>query len=59
MADRYESKVIDHLGLVAGMYDELGIGIEIDQHILQVFDKRIISVGDAVKVIPHSGHRWS
>lgn len=51
----YESKVMDHLGLVAGMYDELGIGVEIDQHIIQDFDKRIISVGDAVKALVLNG----
>jgi hypothetical protein len=27
----YHSQVIDHLGLVAGMFDELGIGDLIDQ----------------------------
>jgi transposase len=51
----YESKVIDHLGLVAGMYDELGIGVEIDQHIPQDCDKRIISIGDAVKAMVLNG----
>ena len=27
----YRSQVLDHLGLVAGMFDELGIGDVIDQ----------------------------
>jgi hypothetical protein len=27
----YQSQVIDHLGLVAGMFDELGMGEIIDQ----------------------------
>ncbi|MCK5720800.1 MAG: DUF4277 domain-containing protein, partial [Thiomargarita sp.] len=27
----YQSKQLEHLGLVAGMYDELGIGTLIDQ----------------------------
>ena len=33
MIDRphYESQVLDHLGLVAGMFDELGIGDILDQ----------------------------
>jgi hypothetical protein len=33
MIDRpqYESQVLDHLGLVAGMFDELGIGESLDQ----------------------------
>ena len=51
----YKSKNMDHLGLVAVMYDELGIGVEIDQQIVQDFDKRIISVGDAVKVLVLNG----
>jgi hypothetical protein len=50
----YESKIIDHLGLVASMYDELGIGMDIDDHIPQDCDRRIISVGDAVKAIQSS-----
>jgi transposase len=51
----YESKIMDHLGLVAGMYDELGIGMEIDDHIPQDGYKRIISVGDAVKAMVLNG----
>ena len=27
----YRSQVLDHLGLVAGMFDELGLGDVIDQ----------------------------
>ena len=46
---------MDHLGLVAGMYDELGLGVMIDQHIPQVCGKRIISVGDAVKAMVLNG----
>jgi hypothetical protein len=49
MAHDYEIKVIDHLGLVAGMFDELDIGAEIDQHISQDSDERIISVSDVAK----------
>ncbi len=57
MTQTYESKVIDHLGLVATMFDELGLGVMIDQQIPQDCDKRIISIGDAVKVIPaYAGH---
>ena len=52
---QYESKIMDHLGLVAGMYDELGLGVMIDQHIPQVCGKRIISVGDAVKAMVLNG----
>jgi hypothetical protein len=34
MSQPYESKILDHLGLVAGMYDELeiGRGISDSQH---------------------------
>jgi hypothetical protein len=31
----YQSQVLDHLGLVAGMFDELGIGAVLDQAIPQ------------------------
>jgi hypothetical protein len=33
-----ESMVLDHLGLVAGMFEELEIGDRIDEHIAQDFD---------------------
>ncbi len=31
MGESYRSQVIDHLGLVAGMFEELGIGEVIDK----------------------------
>lgn len=31
----YSSKLLDHLGLVAGMYDDLGIGDQIDRLVPQ------------------------
>ncbi|PSQ96098.1 MAG: hypothetical protein BRD51_05110 [Bacteroidetes bacterium SW_11_64_17] len=40
-----ESKVLDHLGLVAGMFEELEIGDRIDEHIAQDFEEREVSVG--------------
>ena len=40
-----ESKELDHLGLVAEMYDELEIGDRIDEHIAQDFEQRTVSVG--------------
>lgn len=55
MAQAYESKIIDHLGLVAGMYDELGIGMEIDDRIAQVYEKHNVSVGEAVKAMVLNG----
>ena len=44
-----ESKKLDHLGLGAGMYDELEIGNWIDEHIAQDFEQRTVFVGQAVK----------
>lgn len=55
MTQTYESKAIDHLGLIATMFNELGLGIMIDQQIPQDCDKRIISIGDAVKVMVLNG----
>ena len=51
MIDRpqYESQVLDHLGLVAGMFDELGIGEVLDQATQQDPQTRDLSVGEAVK----------
>lgn len=50
-----ESKELDHLGLVAGMYDELEIGERIDEHIAQDFEQRKVSVGQAVKAMVLNG----
>jgi transposase len=51
----YESKELDHLGLVAGMYDELEIGERIDEHIAQDFEQRKVSIGEAVKAMVLNG----
>ncbi len=51
----YSSKVLDHLGLVAGMYDELGIGRLIDRLLPQAQDKRTVSIGQAVKAMILNG----
>jgi transposase len=50
-----KSKVLDHLGLVAGVFEELEIGDRIDEHIAQDFDEREISVGQAVKALVLNG----
>jgi transposase len=50
-----ESKVLDHLGLVAGMFEELEIGDRIDEHIDQDLDEREVSVGQAVKAMVLNG----
>jgi len=52
---KIESKTLDHLGLVAGMYDELGIGDIIDKAIEQDEEKRSISIGQAVKAMVLNG----
>jgi len=51
----YSSKLLDHLGLVAGMYDELGIGALIDRLLTQDEDKRKVSLGQAVKAMVLNG----
>jgi transposase len=51
----YESRTLDHLGLVSGMYEELGIGEVIDRVVPQERGKRIVSVGQAVKAMVLNG----
>lgn len=45
MSTDYETKTIEHLGLVASMVDELGIGELIDEVIKQDFEQRQVTVG--------------
>ncbi|RKZ89649.1 MAG: IS1634 family transposase [Candidatus Parabeggiatoa sp. nov. 1] len=52
---KIESKTLNHLGLVAGMYDELGIGNIIDEAIEQDEEKRFVSIGKAVKAMVLNG----
>lgn len=49
------SKLLNHLGLVAGMHDELGLGELIDNLIPQDKEKRVVSVGQAVKAMVLNG----
>jgi len=51
----YESEILDHLGLVAGMYDELEIGSQIDARLSQDLVRREVSVGQAVKAMVLNG----
>jgi len=51
----YKSYNMNHLGLVAGMYDELGIGRERNKIIIQDLGQRNISVGQAVKAMIING----
>ena len=53
--DPPESKILDHLGLVAGMFEGLEIGDRIDEHIPQDFEEREVSVGQAVKAMVLNG----
>lgn len=55
MTAAYETKTIEHLGLVAGMFDELGIGELIDEVVVQDKDQRLVSVGRAVKAMVLNG----
>jgi hypothetical protein len=44
----YKSETLEHLGLVAGMFDELGIGELVDEMVPQDLFQRKISVGQAL-----------
>jgi hypothetical protein len=55
MAHPYRSQILDHLGLVAGMFDELGIGEVIDQATQQHPAMRIVTAGHAVKAMVLNG----
>jgi transposase len=55
MAPSYQSQSLDHLGLVAGMFEELGIGDVIDRAIAQDMTKRTVSLGHAVKAMVLNG----
>jgi transposase len=51
----YRSYNLDHLGLIAALYDELGIGTLIDSLIPQDLDQRYVSIGQAVKAMVING----
>ena len=55
MQQAYRSQVIDHLGLVAGMFDELGITDVIDRATQQNPEMRIVTAGHAVKAMVLNG----
>ena len=52
---QYNGKIVDHLGLVSGMIDELGIVKSIDEVIKQDMDKRHLSIGECVKAMILNG----
>ncbi len=47
----YRTQIVDHLGLVAGMFAELGIGDVIDQATHHNPEMRDLTVGEAVKAM--------
>jgi transposase len=51
----YWSEVLDHLGLVAGMFDALGIGDVLDRAMQHTPETRIVTVGSAVKAMVLNG----
>ena len=55
MEQTYRSQIFDHLGLVAGMFDELGIGDVIDKATQQNPEMRDLTVGEAVKAMVLNG----
>jgi transposase len=51
----YRTQVLDHLGLVAGMFEELGITEVIDRATKQEPEMRIVTAGHAVKAMVLNG----
>jgi transposase len=51
----YRTQVLDHLGLVAGMFEELGITEVIDRATQQDPERRIVTAGHAVKAMVLNG----
>jgi transposase len=51
----YHSQVLDHLGLIAGMFDELSIGDVLDHATHQNPEMRDLTVGEAVKAMVLNG----
>ena len=51
----YETKNLDHLGLVAAQFDDLGLVELIDQVVPQDEEKRNVSLGQAIKAMVVNG----
>ena len=47
----YRTEILDHRGLVAGMYDELGLGEVLDRTTPHTPETRFVTVGQAVKAM--------
>jgi len=55
MEQTSRSQIFDHLGLVAGMFEELGIGDIIDKATQQNPEMQIVTAGNAVKAMVLNG----
>ena len=55
MPHTYRSQIFDHLGLVAGMFEELGITEVIDKATKQDPEMRLVTAGHAVKAMVLNG----
>ena len=55
MPHPYRSQILDHLGLVAAMFDELGIGEVIDRATRHQPETRIVTTGEAVNAMVLNG----
>ena len=55
MPQTYRSQILDHLGLVAGMFNELGIAEVIDKATQQNPEMRLVTAGHAVKAMVLNG----
>ena len=53
--ETHKSETLEHLGLVAGMFDELGIGELVDELVPQDLSRRKVSVGQALKAMVLNG----
>jgi hypothetical protein len=51
----YKSYTLDHLGLIAGMVDELGLPKLIDTLVIQDHQQRHVSVGQCIKAMILNG----
>src|SRR5947209_14119570 len=51
----YRRQFLDHLGLVAGLFDELGLGDVLDRATQQIPELRYLTVGEAVKAMVLNG----
>ena len=51
----YRTQVLDHLGLVAGMFDELGSAEVIDKAIQHNPEMRLVTAGQAVTALVLNG----